>query len=103
MCETSKRPTPVRTAMCSAIRPPPGPGYSTGISHPPKSTIFALRARCVALRAVFFKGVEAAASCAGETGVDMGTFLSGLFLLHDRLERRRGQTGPSRTGMPEAQ
>ncbi len=34
---TSKSPTAVRTAMCSAIRPE----YSTGMSHPPKSTIFA--------------------------------------------------------------
>src|SRR5579859_5000864 len=51
---TSNKPTPVRTAMCSAMRPPPGPGYSTGMSQPPKSTILALRARWVALRAVFF-------------------------------------------------
>ena len=51
---TSKRPTLVRTAICSAIRPPPGPGYSTGMSQPPKSTILAFRVRCVALRAVFF-------------------------------------------------
>ena len=34
---TSKTPTPVRTAMCSAIRAE----YSTGMSQPPKSTIFA--------------------------------------------------------------
>ena len=52
---TSKRPTPVRTAMCSAIKPPPGPGYSTGISQPPKSTILAFSARWAALRAVFFE------------------------------------------------
>ncbi len=48
MCETSKRPTPVRTAMCSAMRPE----YSTGISQPPKSTILALCARWVAFSAV---------------------------------------------------
>src|ERR1039457_1371187 len=48
MCDTSNRPTPVRTAMCSATRPE----YSTGMSHPPKSTIFALCARCVAFSAV---------------------------------------------------
>src|SRR5689334_5882042 len=34
---TSKTPTAVRTAKCSAI----SPEYSTGMSHPPKSTIFA--------------------------------------------------------------
>src|ERR1039457_1625543 len=61
---TSNRPTPVRTAMCSAMRAPPGPGYSTGMSQPPKSTILALRARCVALRAVFF-------SCGAMAGVVM--------------------------------
>ncbi len=37
MWDTSKRPAAVRTAMCSAMRPE----YSTGISHPPKGTIFA--------------------------------------------------------------
>src|SRR5438270_6089938 len=45
---TSKTPTPVRTAMCSEINP----AYSTGMSHPPKSTIFAPRLRCNALSAV---------------------------------------------------
>src|SRR5580692_4063783 len=100
---TSKSPTPVRTAMCSAIRPPPelgipatgpcrwdgGHGYSTGMSHPPKSTIFAFSARCVALSAVFF---SCAAGAAGpeetgvdetgvdETGVDIGGSLSSLYL-----------------------
>ena len=34
----------------------PGPGYSTGMSQPPKSTILALSARCVALSAVFLSG-----------------------------------------------
>ena len=37
MWETSKRPAAVRTALCSAMRPE----YSTGMSHPPKGTIFA--------------------------------------------------------------
>src|SRR5579863_1370464 len=60
---TSKRPTAVRTARCSAMRPPPLPGYSTGMSQPPKSTILALRARWVALRAVFWS--------AGAAGVAM--------------------------------
>src|SRR5215470_7874445 len=37
---TSNTPTPPRTALCSAIKPPLE-GYSTGISQPPKLTIFA--------------------------------------------------------------
>src|ERR1700744_5188794 len=56
---TSNKPTPVRTAMCSAIKPPPLPGYSTGMSQPPKSTILALRARWVTLRAVFLSAEAA--------------------------------------------
>src|SRR5260370_35371600 len=51
MCETSKIPTPVRTAKCSFMSPPVA-GYSTGMSHPPKSTILAPRRRCIPLRAV---------------------------------------------------
>src|SRR5580692_5783851 len=45
---TSKSPTPVRTAMCSAVMPE----YSTGMSQPPKSTILALRCRWMPWRAV---------------------------------------------------
>src|SRR5665213_51103 len=48
MCDTSNSPTAVRTAICSAIRPE----YSTGMSHPPKSTILAFAARCAAFSAV---------------------------------------------------
>src|SRR5579859_5955394 len=48
---TSNKPTPPRTALCSATRPPVA-GYSTGMSQPPKSTIFAPRARCTAFRGV---------------------------------------------------
>ena len=44
-------PTPVRTALCSAIMPP-ADGYSTGISQPLKSTIFAPIWRWTALSAV---------------------------------------------------
>jgi hypothetical protein len=36
------------------------------MSHPPKSTIFAFKARCVAFSAVFLSG----AAGAGETGLD---------------------------------
>src|SRR5882757_8653063 len=48
---TSKIPTPVRTAICSATRPPVA-GYSTGISHPLKATIFAPIFRWTAFNAV---------------------------------------------------
>src|ERR1700682_5789102 len=51
MCETAKIPTPLRTARCSFMSPPVA-GYSTGMSHPPKSTILAPRLRCIALRDV---------------------------------------------------
>src|SRR5690349_21637859 len=57
---TSKTPTPPRTALCSAIRPPLD-GYSTGISHPPKSTILAPSLRCSA-----FSGVLRSAVVVGE-------------------------------------
>src|SRR5580704_10785807 len=58
---TSKTPTPVRTAMCSAIRPE----YSTGMSQPPKSTIFAPMRRCMTLRAVLRSATEAGVATAG--------------------------------------
>ena len=41
MWETSKSPAALRTARCSPI----SPEYSTGISQPPKATIFAPLAR----------------------------------------------------------
>src|SRR5271155_4432614 len=44
-------PTPVRTALCSAIMPPTE-GYSTGMSQPLNSTIFAPIWRWTALSAV---------------------------------------------------
>src|ERR1700722_12888 len=51
---TSKMPTPVRTAMCSLIIPQPiEAGYSTGMSHPLNSTIFAPIWRWTAFSAVF--------------------------------------------------
>src|SRR6266852_7495531 len=50
---TSKMPTPVRTAMCSLmILQPIDAGYSTGMSHPLKSTIFAPIWRWTAFSAV---------------------------------------------------
>ena len=52
---TSKTPTPVRTATCSFIRPPTE-GYSTGMSQPLKSTIFAPNWRWTAFNAVLRTG-----------------------------------------------
>src|SRR5579871_5478645 len=50
---TSKMPTPVRTAMCSLMIPQPiDAGYSTGMSHPLNSTIFAPIWRWTAFSAV---------------------------------------------------
>src|SRR5882757_5462203 len=60
---TSNSPTPVRTAMCSAMRPE----YSTGISQPPKSTILAPRRRWVALRAVLRSAAGAAVDTVQES------------------------------------
>src|SRR6516165_9409598 len=45
-------PTPLRTDLCSATRPPLK-GYSTGMSQPPKFTNFAPRRRCNAFSGVF--------------------------------------------------
>ena len=47
---TSKSPTASRTALCSSMMPE----YCTGMSQPPKSTIFAPSLRCVAFRGVAF-------------------------------------------------
>src|SRR5262249_15595751 len=55
---TSKIPTPLRTALCSATRPPLE-GYSTGISHPPKLTIFAPSFLCSAFSGVLRSSVLA--------------------------------------------
>src|SRR5579871_2556388 len=55
---TSKTPTLARTALCSAINPPLD-GYSTGISHPPKFTIFAPSFRCSAFSGVLRSSVWA--------------------------------------------
>ena len=48
-------------------------GYSTGISQPPKSTILALSARWVALRAVFLSAVAT-----GADGVAMSVTVTQL-------------------------
>src|SRR5271165_243271 len=53
---TSKTPTPLRTARCSFMRPPTG-GYSTGMSQPLNSTIFAPIWRWTAFKAVLRIGV----------------------------------------------
>src|SRR6478752_5247564 len=50
---TSKIPTRSRTAVCSATTPPPG--YSIGISQPPKSAILAPSATCRSCRGEVFR------------------------------------------------
>src|SRR6266403_984886 len=63
---TSKMPTPVRTAMCSATMPHPiDAGYSTGMSQPLNSTIFAPIWRWTGFNAVlrtFFGTTDGVAS-----------------------------------------
>src|SRR5258708_3634649 len=53
---TSKTPTPVRTAGCSAMSPPVA-GYSTGMSQPPKLTIRAPILRWTAFKEVLRRTV----------------------------------------------
>src|SRR5881394_2512908 len=50
---TSNRPTRSRTARCSSMTPE----YSTGMSQPPKSTIFAPMLRCTAFKGVFQRAI----------------------------------------------
>src|SRR5580698_10617491 len=50
---TSNKPTRSRTARCSSMTPE----YSTGMSHPPKSTIFAPMLRCTAFKGVFKRAI----------------------------------------------
>src|SRR5580704_12750632 len=60
---TSKMPTPVRTAMCSLMMPQPiAAGYSTGMSQPLKSTIFAPIWRWTAFSAVLRTGAATGVS-----------------------------------------
>ena len=58
---TSKTPTPLRTARCSFISPPTE-GYSTGMSQPLKSTIFAPIWRWTAFSAVLRTGAATGVS-----------------------------------------
>src|ERR1700681_1625735 len=50
---TSNTPTRSRTARCSSMTPL----YSTGMSQPPKSTIFAPMLRCTAFKGVLRRGI----------------------------------------------
>src|SRR5690348_11843582 len=50
---TSNKPTRSRTARCSSRTPE----YSTGMSQPPKSTIFAPMLRCTAFKGVFKRAI----------------------------------------------
>src|SRR5208283_6009272 len=101
MCETSKRPTPVRTAMRSAMRPE----YSTGMSHPPKSTIRARSARCVALSAVLRSGGDGLAVALMAVPYDSTLHarcarLHGLYLLHGADGFDVGEYGQMAEGNP---
>src|ERR1700730_8185141 len=67
---TSKMPTPVHTAMCSTMMPPPtDAGYSPGMSQPLNSTIFAPIWRWTAFSAVF-RTVGAVASTADKLNLN---------------------------------
>src|SRR5436305_3693014 len=84
---TSKMPTPVRTAMCSAI----SPEYSTGMSHPPKSTILAPSLRWTLFRAVFLNGAGGTCVCE-DVGWDED---KGSSLISD-LDSRQLEVSPSK-------
>ena len=73
---TSKMPTPVRTALCSAIMPP-ADGYSTGMSQPLNSTILAPIWRWTAFSAVL-RMVGVVASTAGKRNPQSDAQLVGL-------------------------
>ena len=59
MCETSKMPTPPRTAFTSAMTP----SYCTGISHPAKGTMRAPSATWFSYRAVRSSGTSEVKAC----------------------------------------
>ncbi len=84
---TSKTPTPVRTVMCSAIRPE----YSTGISQPPKSTIFAPSRRCR-----LFSGVLRSSMVADTRTSDEG----GILVEHEPLTLQPAWVRVNRRGTP---
>ena len=65
---TSKIPTPVRTALCSAIMPP-ADGYSTGISQPLNSTILAPIWRWTEWSAVLRMAGVVASTAGNETSI----------------------------------
>src|SRR5687768_16721000 len=56
MCETSNRPSALRTALCSLIVPA---GYDTGMWHPPKSMSFAPSRLCASHSGVLFGSIAA--------------------------------------------
>src|SRR5450756_1756226 len=64
---TSKMPTRSRTAVCSRTTPPPG--YSIGISQPPKSAILAPRATWRSWSGEWYSGGPAAAAAAAAEAI----------------------------------
>src|SRR6185437_3864398 len=86
---TSNSPTPVRTAICSAI----SPEYSTGMSHPPKSTILAPMRRCMALSEVWRRAGGAELGKGGPSEMEKsGTFyvITGAGRTGARASRKPG-------------
>ena len=94
---TSKTPTRVRTASCSRMTPPPG--YSMGISQPPKSASLAPRATCRAWsagRAAGVGGVGHGAASSSRVGPDA------IAPVHASLPRHNGPHPRSRNRPPNA-
>src|SRR6266481_8089633 len=75
---TSKTPTLDRTPLCSATKPAVA-GYSTGMSQPPKLTIFAPKRRCTAfsgvLRSSVTRGVVTDSIPRAQEEIDINTRL----------------------------
>src|SRR3954463_10021331 len=65
-CETSKSPTAVRTAACSASTPPPA--YSIGIDQPLKSASLAPAATCRSWRGEVRVTARTVSACNGAGG-----------------------------------
>src|SRR6202162_26667 len=84
---TSKMPTPVRTARCSLTMPQPiEAGYSTGISQPLNSTIFAPIWRWTAFSAVLRTLLPAMEVASTTDKENLGSTSLGQWLGYPNLE-----------------
>src|SRR5437868_7563459 len=110
MCETSKTPESVRTALCSGITP----SYCTGISHPAKGTIRAPSAawrsksgvrRSVCIRRLMLKEAAPVPPPIGGAGTagpgHHGLLLSSSPRGQPRTFRKSLGTKPSALGVPQ--